>query len=42
MARIRLHILLEPSHSLGPGKARLLELVGELGTIAARSTAQRN
>jgi molybdate transport system regulatory protein len=35
MARIRLHIHLEPSHSLGPGKARLLELVGELGSISA-------
>jgi molybdate transport system regulatory protein len=35
MARIRLHTHLDPSHSLGPGKARLLELVGELGSISA-------
>jgi len=39
MARIRLHIHLEPSHSLGPGKARLLELVRELGSISAAARA---
>ena len=35
MTRIRLHLHLEPSHSLGPGKARLLELVRDLGSISA-------
>jgi molybdate transport system regulatory protein len=35
VARIRLHIHLEPSHSLGPGKAKLLELVRDLGSISA-------
>ena len=35
MARIRIHISLGDGHSIGPGKARLLEAVGESGSISA-------
>ena len=35
MARIRIHISLGDGHSLGPGKAQLLEAVGEFGSISA-------
>ena len=35
MARIRIHISLGDGHSIGPGKAQLLEAVGEAGSISA-------
>ena len=35
MARIRIHISLGDGHSIGPGKAQLLEAVGERGSISA-------
>ena len=35
MARIRIHISLGDGHSIGPGKAQLLEAVGEFGSISA-------
>lgn len=35
VARIRIHISLGDGHSIGPGKAQLLEAVGESGSISA-------
>jgi len=35
MARVRIHIQFEGDHSLGPGKAQLLEAVAEHGSISA-------
>jgi molybdate transport system regulatory protein len=37
--RIRLHIHVSDSHSLGPGKAALLEAVRETGSISAAARA---
>jgi len=37
--RIRLHIHVAPEHSLGPGKAALLEAVRETGSISAAARA---
>jgi molybdate transport system regulatory protein len=39
MPRMRLHISFEGEHSLGPGKAQLLEGVRELGSISAAARA---
>lgn len=35
MARVRIHIQFEDHHSLGPGKAQLLEAVAKHGSISA-------
>jgi molybdate transport system regulatory protein len=35
VANIRIHISLGDGHSIGPGKAQLLEAVGESGSISA-------
>lgn len=35
MAKLKLRIDLGPAGALGPGKVRLLELVGDLGSISA-------
>ncbi|HEY5208958.1 MAG TPA: winged helix-turn-helix domain-containing protein [Stellaceae bacterium] len=39
MARLTIRIDLPPSGQLGPGKARLLELIGETGSISAAGRA---
>jgi len=35
MARVRIHIQFDGDHSMGPGKAQLLEAVAEHGSISA-------
>jgi molybdate transport system regulatory protein len=39
MARLTIRIDLPPAGQLGPGKARLLELIGETGSISAAGRA---
>ncbi|WP_425485320.1 winged helix-turn-helix domain-containing protein [Azospirillum oleiclasticum] len=39
MARLRLRIDFSPSGSVGPGKIRLLELIGDTGSISAAARA---
>ncbi len=40
-ARLTLRIAFDGSRALGPGKIRLLELIGELGSISAAGRAMR-
>ena len=39
MARLTIRIDLPPAGQLGPGKAKLLELIGETGSISAAGRA---
>ncbi|HWK47181.1 MAG TPA: winged helix-turn-helix domain-containing protein [Stellaceae bacterium] len=39
MAKLSLRIELAPGEAIGPGKVRLLELIGETGSIAAAGRA---
>ena len=41
MAKLSIRVVLEPAGAIGPGKVRLLELVGETGSIAAAGRAMR-
>ena len=41
MAKLSIRVVLEPAGAIGPGKIRLLELVGETGSIAAAGRAMR-
>ena len=38
--RLRLHLHVDPRHSLGPGKIALLEAIGAEGSISAAARAQ--
>src|ERR1700684_495304 len=41
MANLTIRIDLSPSSALGPGKIRLLELIGETGSISAAGRAMK-